>query len=66
MLSLDERNAFCQYLKKLKVPDGFSSTIRRCVNLRGRKLFGLKSHDYRIIMEYFLPYAVQGLMRKKD
>ncbi|XP_022143595.1 uncharacterized protein LOC111013454 [Momordica charantia] len=63
-LSLDEKNAFCEYFNTLKVPDGFSSTIGGCVNLKGRKIFGLKSHDYHVIMEYLLPYALQGLMKK--
>ena len=41
-LTLDERIEFCKLLKSIKVPNGYSSNIARCVKLNERKIYGLK------------------------
>ena len=47
-LSPLERRMFCQFLKELKTPDGFSSNISYCVNMKETKISDLKSYDCHI------------------
>ncbi|XP_073153431.1 uncharacterized protein [Henckelia pumila] len=47
-LSKKEMDVFCSRLKKIKLPDGYSSNIGNCVSLEDHKLIGLKSHDCHI------------------
>ena len=50
LLIVDEKNEFCKILKLIKVSDGYSSTISRCVQLNERKIYGLKSYDSHVLM----------------
>ncbi|KAM3200037.1 hypothetical protein P3L10_032397 [Capsicum annuum] len=59
-LSLEEKHKLCIFLKNLKVPDGFSSNISQCVNLKGHKISGLKSHDYHVLLQHILPLALHA------
>ena len=61
-LSVNEQRDFCGFLKEVKFPDGYSSNIARCVNLKDRKISGLKSHDCHILLETLLPLAIDGLL----
>ncbi|XP_021753758.1 uncharacterized protein LOC110719160 isoform X1 [Chenopodium quinoa] len=60
--SVSEKKTFCNFLKELKVPDGFSSNISYCVNLKDSKISGLKSHDCHVILEHLQPLAIRGLL----
>jgi len=51
-----------QTLKNAKMSDGYSSNIARCVDLKGGKIFGLKSHDCHILMEQLLPIAIRNFL----
>ncbi|XP_047323357.1 uncharacterized protein LOC124927061 [Impatiens glandulifera] len=44
------------------MPEGFCSNIADCIDLNEKKIRGLKSHDYHIILEYLLPLATRGLI----
>lgn len=56
------KNIFLNVLKSVKLPDGYASNISRCVDIRNRKLTGLKSHDSHVIMRDLLPIAVRNLL----
>lgn len=58
-MSKKERHDFLQVLKNVKVPDGYASNISRCINLKGGKISGLKSHDCHILMQQLLPIAIR-------
>lgn len=62
VLSPDQKNKLLQFFRDLNVPDSFSSNISCCVNLKERKLSGLKSHDCYVILNDILPLALQGLV----
>ncbi|XP_062028692.1 uncharacterized protein LOC133744613 [Rosa rugosa] len=62
-LSNDEKTLMCKVLDSVRVSDGFSSNIRRCVRVDERKLIGLKSHDCHIIMQYLLPVAIRRSLK---
>lgn len=63
-LSKKEKDLFCLFLKQLRVPDGFSSNISQCVNMKEHKILGLKSHDCHVILEQLLPLGIRGLLPK--
>ncbi|XP_059292571.1 uncharacterized protein LOC132046040, partial [Lycium ferocissimum] len=63
-LSPQEKHNLCLFLKNLKVPNGFSSNISQCVNLKYHKIFGLKSHDCHVLLQHLLPLALRGMLSK--
>ena len=44
------------------MPDGFSSNIRRCVDVNACNVSGLKTHDYRIILQKLLPLVIRKIL----
>ena len=54
-----------KWVEGLRCPDGISSNLRRCVDLKNNKLSGMKSHDCHIMMEYFLPVIFKELLPTK-
>ncbi|KAF2323872.1 hypothetical protein GH714_002801 [Hevea brasiliensis] len=54
-----EREILCEVVKNVKMPDGYASNISRCVNIKERKISGLKTHDSHILFEYILPLALR-------
>ena len=54
-----EKDDFLQVLRDVRVPDGYASNISHRVNLKERKIFGLKSHDNHILMQQLLPIALR-------
>ena len=61
-LSTKNKKAFCDFLWKVKFPDGFASNISRCVNAEGTKVQGLKTHDCHILLQRILPAAMRGFL----
>ena len=61
-LDKDDKKNLCQFLQGVKMPDGFSSNIRRCVDVNSCKVSGLKSHDYHIILQKLLPLVVRRIL----
>ena len=63
-MSNKEKDIFLKVLLNLKVPDGYSSNISRCVHPQERSIWGLKSHDNHILMQQLLPIAVRRVLPK--
>lgn len=61
-MSKNEKQQFCKVLHDIKVPDGYSRNISRCVNVGQAKISGLKSHDYHILIQQLLPVALRGVL----
>ncbi|XP_025661810.1 uncharacterized protein [Arachis hypogaea] len=61
-MSNSQRDVFLKTLQNVVFPDGYSSNVARCVDLRQRKLSGLKSHDCHILMEQLLPILVKNAL----
>ena len=49
-------------MKNLKFPDGYASNMARCVNMRKHKLFGMKSHDCHVFMQWLIPISFRELL----
>nr|GEW33781.1 hypothetical protein [Tanacetum cinerariifolium] len=55
----ENRKKFCQFIKGVKLPDGFKSNFKHKVTDNDTNITGLKSHDCHIIMQRLLPYGLQ-------
>lgn len=65
-LTLDERRRICKWLKSVKVPDGYSSNISRCINEGDGKISGLKTHDCHILLQRLLPVGIRSFLNKHE
>jgi len=63
-LSKSEKISFCNCLRGVKVPQGYSSNIKSLVSMEDLKLMGLKSHDCHVLMQDLLPVAIRGILAK--
>ncbi|KAK7279834.1 hypothetical protein RJT34_24892 [Clitoria ternatea] len=63
-LSKNERKSLCQCLHGVKVPQGYSSNIKKLVSMKDLKLIGLKSHDCHVLMQQLLPVAIRDILPK--
>ncbi|KAI3786099.1 hypothetical protein L1987_45226 [Smallanthus sonchifolius] len=52
---ITDRKLFCEFIKDVKLPDGFGSNIRKRVTDNNTNITGLKSHDYHILMQRLIP-----------
>ncbi|GJT52265.1 hypothetical protein Tco_0978422 [Tanacetum coccineum] len=55
----EDRKKFCQFIKGVKLPDGFRSNFKHKVTDNDTNITGLKSHDCHIMMQRLLPYGLQ-------
>ncbi|GJY26757.1 hypothetical protein Tco_0401483 [Tanacetum coccineum] len=55
----ENRKKFCQFIKGVKLPDGFGSNFKHKVTNNDTNITGLKSHDCHIMMQRLLPYGLQ-------
>ena len=61
-LSKLERRSFCDCLHGVKVPQWYSSNVKKLVSMKDLKLVGLKSHDCHVLMQQLLPVAIRGIL----
>jgi len=59
-----EKTSFCECLKGVKVPQGYSSNVKSLVSMNDLKLIGLKSHDCHVLMQQLLSVAIRGILQK--
>ena len=52
----------CRFLEGVRMPDGYASNIKRCVDVNGCKVSGLKSHDYHVILQKLLPLVAHHIL----
>ncbi|GKD34332.1 uncharacterized protein Tco_1249841, partial [Tanacetum coccineum] len=57
----EDRHHFCQFIKVVKLPDGFGSNFRPKV-ADNDNITGKKSHDHHIMMQRLLPVGVRGYL----
>ncbi|GKC93868.1 zinc finger, PHD-type containing protein [Tanacetum coccineum] len=55
----ENRKKFCQFIKGVKLPDGFGSNFNNKVTDNDTNITGLKSHGCHIRMQRLLPYGHQ-------
>ncbi|XP_020266413.1 uncharacterized protein LOC109841901 [Asparagus officinalis] len=65
-MSKVEMQRFCEVLKSVKSPDGYCSNISNNIQVKERKLLGLKTHDYHILLHQLLPVALRNNMADEE
>jgi hypothetical protein len=58
------KRLFCQVLKGAMFPYGYASNIRKNVQVKEKKIVGLKSHDCQILLQQLFPLAVRKTLPK--
>lgn len=58
------KSTFCKRLAILKVSDGYSSNIAKCISVDECKMVGLKPHGCHILMQQLIPVALRGILSK--
>ena len=61
-LTKEQRRLLLEWVKELKLPDGYASNLGRCVDFKELKMSGMKSHDCHVFMERLLPIAFRELL----
>nr|GFD30307.1 hypothetical protein [Tanacetum cinerariifolium] len=61
-LGKEEKKAVCDWVAKLKFPDGYVSNMTRCVDMKKYKMFGVKSYDCHVFMQRLIPIAFRALL----
>ena len=61
MLTKDEAKLFCDYLRAVKLLDGYASNIAHCVT-ENNKLAEMKSHDCHVLLQKLLPVGILTLL----
>ncbi|KAL2512828.1 Uncharacterized protein Adt_18428 [Abeliophyllum distichum] len=59
-----DRQKFCNFIRKVKFPDGFASNLRKNVAPNESRIIGLKSHDCHILMQRLLPVGCRAFLNK--
>ena len=57
-----KKTELCQYLADCKYPDGFCSSMSKCVNIEAQKVLGLKTHDCNILSQSTFPAGLRRLV----
>ncbi|XP_057771556.1 uncharacterized protein LOC130992829 [Salvia miltiorrhiza] len=63
-LSKVECVKFCDFIKSIRLPDGYASNISRCV-MSSNTLGGMKTHDCHVLLQKILPAAILPFLEKK-
>ncbi|KAK1414527.1 hypothetical protein QVD17_30273 [Tagetes erecta] len=61
---VSDQKLFCEFIKGVKLPDGFGSNISKRVTDNNTNISGLKSHDCHILMQRLMPIGVRGFLTK--
>ena len=61
-LSRKEKISFLECLKSIEVPTDYSFNTSNKVSIKDMKIFGMKSHDYHVMMTQLLPDAIRGIL----
>ena len=60
-LTADQTKLVYQWIKELRMLDGYSSNLAICANFDKGTMHGMKSHDCHVFMECLLPIAFSSL-----
>jgi hypothetical protein len=60
-----QKLAFCAFIKNVKFPDGYASSLSRCISADECKVQALKTHDYHILLQRILPVSLRGILDKE-
>ncbi|WMV15129.1 hypothetical protein MTR67_008514 [Solanum verrucosum] len=59
--TLDEKREIIEWVKNLRMPEGYASNLGKRADMNEGKLKGMKSHDCHVFMETLIPIAFSHL-----
>ena len=59
-----QKTDVCNFLRNIRVPDGYFSNLSRCADIANRKLIGLKSYDCHVYLQVLLPLTIRGIVHQ--
>ncbi|GJU31109.1 reverse transcriptase domain-containing protein [Tanacetum coccineum] len=62
----EKRRKFCEFIKGVKLPDGFGSNFKPKVTNNDNNIIGMKSHDCHLMMQWLLPAGAQAYLDSKN
>ncbi|KAL5568137.1 hypothetical protein UlMin_024712 [Ulmus minor] len=63
-LTKEDCASFCDFIKSVRLPDGYASNISRCAT-DNNKLGGMKTHDCHVLLQKILPVAILPYLDKR-
>ncbi|KAL0355733.1 UNVERIFIED_CONTAM: hypothetical protein Sradi_4020200 [Sesamum radiatum] len=63
-LTRKQKRRMCEWITRLKFPDGYASNLVRCVDVKELRLHDMKSHDCHIFMQNLIPIVVHEMLPK--
>jgi hypothetical protein len=61
-LSKQEKESMFECLNSIKISSGYSSNVKRLLNMKEKKFAYVKSHDCHVLMMQLLPVALRGIL----
>uniref|UniRef100_J3MWG3 DUF4216 domain-containing protein n=1 Tax=Oryza brachyantha TaxID=4533 RepID=J3MWG3_ORYBR len=61
-MTLAEKKAFCEFLREIKVPHGYSSKISHYADATNAKISGMKCHDCHMFLDRYLLLSIRGVL----
>ena len=62
-LSKNEKKEFCEFLKSVKVPSGYSTNVSRLISLPELKIApDVKSHDYHVLLTQMIAIGIRNIL----
>ena len=61
-LNADQTKLVCQWIKQLRMPNGYSSNLAIRANVDKGSMHGMKIHDCHVFMECLLPISFSSLL----
>ncbi|KAK6777714.1 hypothetical protein RDI58_024432 [Solanum bulbocastanum] len=59
--TMEQKRKICEWVKSLKMPNGYASNLGKRADIERGILHGMKSHDFHVFMEQLLSIAFCGL-----
>jgi hypothetical protein len=62
-ITLSRQEEFCEFLKNVKVPSGYSMNVSRLISFPNLKVaFIVKSHDYHVLLTQMIDVGIQNIL----
>ncbi|KAL0373234.1 UNVERIFIED_CONTAM: hypothetical protein Scaly_1005000 [Sesamum calycinum] len=63
-LGKEQKRRVCEWIRGLKFPDGYASNLTRCVDMTELQMHDMKSHNYHVFMQKWIPIAFRKMLPK--
>jgi hypothetical protein len=61
-LTVNAKKVLLEWVKKLQLPDRYTSNLSRCVDMKELKMSSMKIHDCHMFMEGLLPISLRDFL----